>query len=334
MAAPDPNDRWEEPKSIPRRPDAVPINPADLGAAPPSDPARPRRAPPPPTPPPHGPGADPAGTSSRRLRREPPPPVTPSRDPSGPDGPGTTSGRLRRLPPPLPVAAPPTPLPVEPPPPPAPVAPPVATGKPGEAEWAFGLVRAALDELLAVSYVPTGGGGLFKHLEGLPPDLGTRLIHLARYAAGLPLAERFPTRGALDELVRAAPTTPEAELVAGTRRLPREAMEELVVRLAQELAGREADVRRLEDKGAEVRLRKDQLLETKTARIDQLQARLSRYERERQQAEGLLRSIAEDAARSSTKSATRKLTRAELSPPEDDDDTYDPTGTGKIRGKG
>lgn len=322
--ADDPNDRWEEPKSIPRRPDAVPINPADLGHAPSSDPARPRRAPPPPPP-------DPAGTSSRRLRREPPPPVTPPPGISGPgpaDGPGTTSGRLRRLPPPLPTDAPP-PAPVAPAP--APAAP---RGAVGDAEWAFGLVRAALDELLAVSYVPTGGGGLFRHLEGLPPDLGTRLIHLARYAAGLPLAERFPTRGALDELVRAAPASSDAEVVEGTRRLPRESLEELVVRLAHEVAAREADVRRLEDKGAETRARKDQLLEAKTARIDQLQARLSRYERERQQAEGLLRTIAEDAARSSQKSATRKLTRAELRAP-DEDDPYDPTGTGRIvRGKG
>jgi hypothetical protein len=315
--ADDPNDRWEEPKSIPRRPDAVPINPGDL--QPSSDPARrPRRPPPPP--------ADPAGTSSRRLRREPPPPVTSPREgipgPGPADGPGTTSGRLRRLPPPLPGE----------PPPPAPVAPPApaAPRAVGDAEWAFGLVRAALDELLAVSYVPTGGGGLFRHIEGLPPDLGTRLIHLARYAAGLPLAERFPTRGALDELVRAAPASSDAEIVTGTRRLPRESLEELVVRLAHEVAAREAEVRRLEDKGAETRVRKDQLLEQKTARIDQLQARLSRYERERQQAEGLLRTIAEDAARSSQKSATRKLTRAELKPPDEADDPYDPTGTGKI----
>ncbi len=323
MAEPDPNERWEEPKSIPRRPDAVPINPHDL--APSSDPARRGRRPPPPPPP--GSSPDPAGTSSRRLRREPPPPVTPPREgisgPGAADGPGTTSGRLRRLPPPLPTDAPP-PAPVAPPPAPAPA------GAPGDAEWAFGLVRAALDELLAVSYVPTGGGGLFRHIEGLPPDLGTRLIHLARYAAGLPLAERFPTRGALDELVRAAPASSDAEIVAGTRRLPRESVEELVVRLAHEVGAREAEVRRLEDKGADVRVRKDQLLEAKTARIDQLQARLSRYERERQQAEGLLRTIAEDAARSSQKSATRKLTRAELRPPDEVDDPYDPTGTGKI----
>ncbi len=290
MAEPDPNERWEEPKSIPRRPDAVPINPADLGHAPASDPNRPpRRAPPPPPadpagtssrrlrrepPPPvpregiSGPGAadraersvpsDGPGTTSGRLRREPPPPVAPPRESiSGPgliDGPGTTSGRLRRLPPPLPADAAPPPAPVAPPPPPA------VAGVPGEAEWAFGLVRAALDELLAVSYVPTGGGGLFRHIEGLPPDLGTRLIHLARSAAGLPLAERFPTRGALDELVRAAPASSDAEIVAGTRRLPRESMEELVVRLAHEVGAREADVRRLEDKGAETRVRKDQLL--------------------------------------------------------------------------
>ena len=47
-------------------------------------------------------------------------------------------------------------------------------------------------------------------------------------------------------------------------------------------------------------------------------------------------SLAEAAARSSQKSATRKLTRAELRPPdEEDDDPYDPTGTGKIApGKG
>jgi hypothetical protein len=178
--------------------------------------------------------------------------------------------------------------------------------------------RQAIDALLGLVSVPPDDPAL---VPGLPVETARRLLELVRHGATLPQGEPFADQAEFDEFVRVAPSIARDDLVAGLRRLPRGTLEQLALYFARGFGQSDAVAQQLErektrltarleretlsiaTRAAEERALRDQLLEWKTARISELQARLSVLERERQEAEALLRKVDEASRAAPTAAA-------------------------------
>lgn len=173
--------------------------------------------------------------------------------------------------------------------------------------------RRAIEGLLSLLALPHPDDPPPQALAGLPADVQLLLLEVLRHGATLPSADPFPGQEEFDEFVRQAPAVSEAELTAGLQRLPRDTLEGLAVYFAVRYGQTEStaqqlqqehtqitakyrrDTLRIATRAAEERAQRDQLLDAKTARIGELQARLSAFERERQEAEGIIRRLEEAA---------------------------------------